>query len=178
VGTADSGRVVGVFPTYARAEAAHQDLRRRGIAEEAIRIGRPKPGRYRIETREFEDMGRGAMLGVMIGVPVGALVAVGVLMALVPGFAGRGIAGIVLGLVTGAFWGIFFGGLAGVVPRVLAHEKAKHHHDFAADCDEAVVSVSRPANLDAAYKVMQRAGASCILSREPELQAEDMAAAA
>lgn len=175
--TADSGHVVGVFPTYARAEAAYQELRRKGITDENIRIGQPAPGRYRIEIREFEEMWHGAMLGVMIGVPVGALVAVGVLMTMVPDVASTGIGGIVLSVVVGGFWGIFFGGLAGVVPKVLAHEKSKHHYEITTDCAEAVVCVSPAANLGTARKVIGR-GATCFLVQAPSTHPVETAAAA
>lgn len=161
--------IVGIFPTHERAMAAWNDLHRLGLADADVEIGTPAPGRYPVEDSEAADIGRGAMTGVVVGIPLGGVIGVAVLLAIVPGLMANGVQGIVLGLLMGAFWGIFFGGLAGVVPKVIAHSEGSRHCEIPEGGSETAVVAWALADAGAAHKIMRRHGATAFLSRVPEM---------
>jgi hypothetical protein len=111
--------VAGLFSSKARADEALRDLHRIGLSDADVEIGAPEPGQYRIEYHEFQELGRGACVGMLIGIPVGGVIATALLMMTVPMSVAAAIG---LGGLIGGFWGLFFGGLGGTVVKVLAQE--------------------------------------------------------
>ena len=161
-------RVAGLFTSHEQAEAARQDLRRIGLADDVVEVSIPEPGRYRVEYHESSELGRGVAIGVAIGIPVGSGIAISLLLATVPGM-GR-MAAIGLGIVVGSFWGLFFGGLGGMVLKVLAHTDDKLRHTIAADNQEILLIAEAGSQTSTAKKVMRRHGANCFLEGVPDRQ--------
>jgi hypothetical protein len=162
--------IAGVFPSDAHAEEASLGLQKLGLREHEIDIRAPEPGRYRIDADEATELGRGAAIGVAIGVPVGGLLGIAFGIAAVPGGLSSGIIGVAFGFLVGAFWGTFFGGLAGVVPKVLAHERGPRSYSVSEGAADAVVIAYAGKRADDARKVMKKRGARAFLTRIPAVR--------
>jgi hypothetical protein len=160
--------VVGLFTSHERAEAARQDLRRIGLADDVVEVSIPEPGRYKVEYHESNELGRGAAIGGAIGMPVGSVVAIGVLLATVPEMGT--MAAIGLGIVVGSFWGLFYGGLGGMVLKVLVHTDDKLRHTIAADSQEVLLIAEAGSQTSITKKVMRRHGAHRFLEGVPDRQ--------
>jgi hypothetical protein len=160
--------VAGLFKSHEQAEAARQDLRRIGLADDAVKVSIPEPGSYGVEHNESGDLGRGIVIGIAIGIPVGSGVAISLLLAAVPGMSR--MAAIGLGIVIGSYWGLFFGGLGGMVPKVLAHAHDEPRHEIAPDSREVLLIAEAGSRANTAQKVMRRRGASCFLDDVTDCQ--------
>lgn len=160
--------VAGLFTSHEQAEAARQDLRRIGLADDGVEVGIPEPGRYRVEFHESSELGRGVAIGVAFGIPVGSGIAISVLLAAVPGMDRMVTIG--LGILVGSFWGLFYGGLGGMVLKVLAHTDDKLRRTIAADSQEVLLIAEAGSQTSVARKVMRRHGANCFLEGVPDRQ--------
>ena len=174
--TEPAHHVTGLFTSHEQAEAARQDLRRIGLADDVVEVSVPEPGRYRVEYHESSELGRGAAIGGAIGVPVGSVVAISVLLAAVPEM-GR-MAAIGLGIVVGSFWGLFYGGLGGMVLKVLAQSDKKLRRTIAADSQEVLLIAEPGSQTGIARKIMRKHGASCFLEGIPDRQPRRMSMSA
>ena len=172
VNTEFAHHIAGLFTSHEQAEAARQDLRRIGLADDVVEVSIPEPGRYKVEYHESSELGRGAAIGGAIGVPVGSGVAISVLLAAVPEM-GK-MAAIGLGILTGSFWGIFYGGLGGTVLKVLAHTDDKLRRTIAADSQEVLLIAEAGSQTGIARKIMRKHGASCFLESIPDRQPRRM----
>ena len=168
VNTGFAHHVAGLFTTHEQAEAARQDLRRIGLADDVVEVSVPEPGRYKVEYHESSELGRGAAIGGAIGVPVGSGVAISVLLAAVPEM-GR-MAAIGLGILAGSFWGLFYGGLGGMVLKVLAQTDKKLRRTVAAGSQEVLLIAAAGSQTGIARKIMRKHGASCFLEGIPDRQ--------
>jgi hypothetical protein len=166
----ETGIVAGLFATRQQAMTVEKDLRRIGLADQDIDVGTPTAGRYRLDVRESEDLGSGALDGIVIGTLIGAVVRVLVLALAVPRAMEMGTGAILLGIPMGGFWGSFFGGLGGMVVKASAHDGTAQWCDIPASSAVLLVIARAGAHADAARKVMRQDGARTFLK-----QAQSMA---
>jgi hypothetical protein len=171
MGTNGIHHVAGIFASQSDADAAQHALQRIGVATTDVEIGTPEPGRYRVEDDESRKYGRGVTVGILLGVPAGGGVAIGVLRYAVPDLGIPLTVG--LGMLIGGYWGIFFGGLAGMVPKVLAHAKIDPLCTVADGCSEVVVIAYVAGEVGRVRQVMKRHGARSFLQDAPLLRHDE-----
>ena len=156
--------VAAVFPTREQAEAAIEDLRSQGFADDDIGLVVPEPGRYRVEDHESEEIGRGIVTGAAIGVPIGSLAGLALAAVAVPGVGVLGLSGLAIGLLGGGFWGAFIGSFGGLVARIAAGADEEHWCEIPVDSSEILVIAQAGASFSEAHRVMHRHGARCFLA--------------
>lgn len=164
-----NGVVAGLFATRAQAMTVEKDLRRIGLSDRDIEVGTPESGRYRLDIRESETLGSGALDGIVIGTLVGAVVGVLVLALAVPQAMERGTGAIVLGILIGGFWGSFFGGLGGMAIKASAHGDAAQWCEIPEGSAALLVIARAGAHADAARNVMRRDGVRTLLKQTPSM---------
>ena len=171
----ENGIVAGLFATRAQAMTVEKDLRRIGLADRDVDVGIPAPGRYRLDVRESESLGSGALDGIVIGTLIGAVVGVLVLAIAVPQAMEMGTRAILLGVLIGGFWGSFFGGLAGMAIKASGHDGAAPSCEIPEGSAALLVVARAGAHADVARKVMRRDGARTLLKQAPSLVASGAA---
>ncbi|MFN8633190.1 MAG: hypothetical protein U0893_04985 [Chloroflexota bacterium] len=166
----EGGVVVGIFAAPRPALTVQEDLRRLGLTDRDVEVGVPASGRYRLDVREAESLGRGVLDGIVIGTIVGALLGVVLLFLAAPNAATES-KGIILGLLMGAFWGSFFGGLGGMVAKSVAHEGGQWC-EIPEHSPAVLVVAHAGAAANAARALMRRRGAETFLSQTPPIAEE------
>ncbi len=164
--TVEENLVAGVFTSREQADAVLKDLLRIGLTADALEVGVPEPGRYQLEDHGSQEIGQGAVIGIAIGVPVGSLAGIGMVAAAVSGMASS-LDVIGLGILFGGFWGIFFGGLAGMVPKIMAHADELRWYVLSEGGPEILVIARAGSRVDDVRKVMRRRGARAFFAEIP-----------
>lgn len=103
-----------VFAGRSEAEAAVEDLRRSGLADEHLGVAVHEPGDIVFEEDFEEEMTHKLELGVAVGAPIGAIAGMTVLALIAPGIGTLGVGGILAagaatGALAGGFWGAYLG---------------------------------------------------------------------
>ena len=103
-----------IFDDRTTAEAAVEDLRRSGLADEHLGVALHEPGSHVFEEEVGAEMAHGLERGIAIGAPIGAIAGMTVLALIVPGVGAWGVGGIlaaggVTGALAGGFWGAYLG---------------------------------------------------------------------
>jgi hypothetical protein len=103
-----------VFDDRRSAEAAVEDLRRSGLADEHLGVAVHESDIYVFAQDVEAETAHGLERGIVIGAPIGAIAGMTVLALVVPGVGTLGVAGIlaaggVTGALAGGFWGAYFG---------------------------------------------------------------------
>ena len=166
--------VAGVFRSQSEAEETLEDLHQLGLRDADLEVGAPEPGRYRVEVRESQELGRAVLLGIAVGVPLGGVIATGGLLLIVPGIAPMAAVG--LGLVMGGFWGIFFGGLGGMAVQVIAHERERQYA-IRPDSAEVLLIAHADDQYGAVHSTMANHGSRAFLKDVPAIRPARLAAA-
>lgn len=112
--TAHVPQLGAIFEDRAIAEAAVEDLRRSGLADEHLGVAVHGSDAYVFEEDVEAKTAHGLERGVAIGAPIGAIAGMTVLALIVPGVGTIGVAGIlaaggVTGALAGGFWGAYLG---------------------------------------------------------------------
>jgi hypothetical protein len=108
-------RLGALFDNRAGAEAAVEDLRRSGLADEHLGVAVHSSDDYVFEESLEDDMARALKKGIAIGAPIGAIAGITVLSLIVPtvgvvlGVGGILAAGGITGALAGGFWGAYLG---------------------------------------------------------------------
>lgn len=116
--TAHEPQLGAIFGDRTIAEAAVEDLRRSGLADEHLGVGLHGSENYVFEEDVEAETVHGMERGIAIGAPIGAIAGMTVLALIVPGMGTLGVAGIftaggVTGALSGGFWGAYLGLKAG-----------------------------------------------------------------
>lgn len=112
-----------VFAGRSEAEAAVEDLRRSGLADEHLGVAVHEPGDIVFEEDFEEEMTHKLEMGIAVGAPIGAIAGMTVLALIAPGIGTLGVGGILAaGAATGALAGGFWGAYLGVKSEELAEE--------------------------------------------------------
>lgn len=103
-----------IFDDQTIAEAAVEDLRRSGLADEHLGVAVHGSDRYVFEEDVEVETAHGLERGMFVGAPIGAIAGMTVLALIVPGAGTLGVAGIlaaggVTGALAGGFWGAYLG---------------------------------------------------------------------
>jgi hypothetical protein len=103
-----------IFEDRTIAEAAVEDLRRSGLADEHLGVAVHGSDSYVFEENVEAEKARGMERGVAIGAPIGAIAGMTALALIVPGVGTLGVAGILAaggatGALAGGFWGAYLG---------------------------------------------------------------------
>lgn len=103
-----------IFAEHSDAEAAVEDLRQLGLADEHLGLVIRKSEGYVFERESQTEVAHGVRNGVALGVPIGAAAGMIVLGLVAPGVAAVGLGGLlaiggVTGAVAGGFWGAYLG---------------------------------------------------------------------
>lgn len=107
-------QVGATFEDRAAAEAAVEELRRSGLADEHLGVAVQGSDAYVFEEDVEAETAHGMERGITIGAPIGAIAGMTVLAAIVPGVGAIGVAGILAaggltGALAGGFWGAYLG---------------------------------------------------------------------
>lgn len=107
-------RLGAIFDDRTIAEAAVEDLRRSGLADEHLGVAVHGTDTYVFEEDVEAETAHGLERGIAIGSPIGAIAGMTVLALVVPGVGTLGLAGIlaaggVTGALAGGFWGAYLG---------------------------------------------------------------------
>jgi hypothetical protein len=104
-----------VFADQAAAEAAVEELRRKGLSDEHLGLAIHVHEGYVFEEDVEADLVHGVGKGVAVGAPIGAVAGMTVLALVVPGVGTLGIAGVLAaGGLSGALAGTFVGAYLGL----------------------------------------------------------------
>lgn len=104
-----------VFGDRGDAEAAVEDLRQLGLADEHLGVAVRHPDSYVFEEEPEAEVGRGLEKGIAIGAPIGAVAGMPVMALIVPEVSGLGVGGILaLGGFIGALAGTYLGAFLGL----------------------------------------------------------------
>ncbi len=104
-----------VFGERDEAEAAVEDLRHLGLADEHLGVAVRQPDGHVFEEDAETDVAHGIEKGIAIGAPIGALAGMTVLTLLVPGLGTLGVGGILAaGGLSGALAGTYLGAFLGL----------------------------------------------------------------
>jgi hypothetical protein len=103
-----------IFEDRVVAEAAVEELRRSGLADEHLGVAVHGSDSYVFEEDVAAEMAHGMERGIAIGAPIGAIAGMTALALIVPGVGTIGVAGIlaaggVTGALAGGFWGAYLG---------------------------------------------------------------------
>ncbi len=103
-----------IFEDRTMAEAAVEDLRRSGLADEHLGVAVHESDTYVFEEDVEAETAHGMERGIVIGAPIGAIAGMTALALIVPGVGTLGVAGIlaaggVTGALAGGFWGAYLG---------------------------------------------------------------------
>lgn len=113
MGEGHEPHIGAVFPDREAAEAAVEDLRSSGLADEHLGVAVHDPDRYVFEEDAEKEVAHGVERGVAIGAPLGAIAGMTILALAIPGIGTLGVGGVLAGGVTGAlaggFWGAYLG---------------------------------------------------------------------
>jgi hypothetical protein len=112
---ADEEHLGAVFGERAEAEAAVEDLRHLGLADEHLGVAVRQPDGYVFEEDAETDVAHGIEKGIAIGAPVGAVAGMTVLALILPGVGTLGVGGILAaGGLSGALAGTYLGAFLGL----------------------------------------------------------------
>ena len=104
-----------VFADRASAEAAVEDLRQLGLADEHLGVAVHQPDDHVFEEDPGAAVVHGIEKGIVIGAPLGAIAGITLLSLLVPGVGILGVGGILAaGGISGAIAGTYLGALLGL----------------------------------------------------------------
>lgn len=103
-----------IFADHDAAEAAVEDLRRSGLADEHLGVAVHQSDEYVFEEDVGAEMTHGLERGAAIGAPIGAVAGMTVLALVFPGAGPLGVGGILAaggltGALSGGFWGAYLG---------------------------------------------------------------------
>lgn len=160
----EEGVTAGLFATVAQAQAAAARLHRIGFGDGEIEVGRPAPGRYRLDFHEAASLGKAALDGIVVGTIAGGAIGAIFLTVAVPAMLEYGTGAIVLGVLVGAFWGSFFGGLGGMAIQSLQHGEGVRWCEIPEGNGAALVIAHAGTRVSDARKALVRSGGQTILA--------------
>lgn len=104
-----------VFDDRSSAEAAVDDLRRHGLADEHLGVAVRQTDSHVFEEDSGTEVARGLERGIVLGAPIGAVAGITVLALFTSGLGVLGVGGVLAaGGVTGGLAGGFWGGYLGL----------------------------------------------------------------
>lgn len=156
--------VPAVFPDHAHAEAAVDELRRLGIADDHLGVAIHEPGAHIYEQDTEHETLDAVRHGAMVGVPIGALAGIGLIAVALPGVALIGIGGALAGVPAGALAGGFLGGLAGVLAKVRLADDEERWAEVPLQTGEVLVAVRTHDQEDEVTAILERHGGRCVTS--------------
>jgi hypothetical protein len=157
--------VAGLFESQQQAETALEGLHRVGVDDDAVEIGAPEPGRYRIEYHESAEIGRSIRNGIVAGAVIGAVVTTGIMALVVPGLTLFSL--LELGVPIGAFWGIFIGGLGGMALKAATAGASEPRCAIEPDSSDVLVVVHAGNRFGVAHEAMERMHPRYLLADVP-----------
>lgn len=107
-------QIGAVFADRPTAEAAVEDLRGSGLADEHLGVAVHESDRYVFEEDAETEVAHGLEKGTALGAPLGAVAGMTVLAVAIPGIGTLGVGGIlaagaITGALAGGFWGAYLG---------------------------------------------------------------------
>jgi len=146
--------VAGLFESQQEADAALVGLHRIGVLDADVEVGRPEPGRYRIERHESAEFWKAVRKGMVVGAVVGIAISMGIMWFAVPGLSLAGL--IELSAPMGAAWGLFVGGLSGVAAKAVSFAEGEPRYAITSDSSDVLVVVHADDRFGTAHEAMER----------------------
>lgn len=148
-----------IFRDRSSAEAAAEELRRSGLADEHLGIAVHTSDIYIFEEDVEVETASAIETGTAIGAPIGAIAGMTVLALVVPGVGTIGVGGILAaGAVTGALAGGFWGAYLGMKAEERVMEEEWDWERVRLQEGEVMVVVDQHAHPDEVGKILQRHG--------------------
>lgn len=148
-----------VFAQRSAAEAAVEDLRRSGLADEHLGVAIHEPGNVVFEGDIEEEVTHKLEMGAAVGAPIGAVAGMTVLALIVPGVGTLGVGGILAaGAVTGALAGGFWGAYLGLKSEEPAEEDMWDWERIRLQKGEVMVVVDSHGHPEDVQKILERHG--------------------
>ncbi|HEX6301350.1 MAG TPA: hypothetical protein VF148_12855 [Acidimicrobiia bacterium] len=156
---AHTPRMGGVFGDRSEAEAAVEDLRRSGLADEHLGVAMHEPGDIVFEEDVEAEMTHKLEMGVAVGAPVGAIAGMTLLALIVPGLGSLGVGGILpAGAATGAQAGGVWEGYLGLKSEDATAEDMWDWERIRLREGEVMVVVDQHGHPDDAQRILRRHG--------------------
>lgn len=155
--------VPAVFSSLEAAEAAVEELREIGIADEHLGVAMHEPGDIKFEEDEDHEVGKSVAEGATTGAVVGVLAGIAIMAAALPGIGTVGVGGLLAaGGAAGALGGVFGGGLGGVLAKVPLLEEEDRYAEVPLERNEILVVAKSHDQVERVREVMERHGGRCI----------------
>jgi hypothetical protein len=152
-------RLGAVFGDRADAEAAVDELRRSGLADEHLGVAVHEADEYVFEEDLEAEMSHSLRTGVAIGAPIGAIAGMTLLALIVPGVGTLGVGGILAaGAATGALAGGFWGAYLGVKAEERIADEEWDWERVRLQEGEVMVIVDQHGHPDDVTRIMTRYG--------------------
>ncbi|HSJ83148.1 MAG TPA: hypothetical protein VLA91_04955 [Acidimicrobiia bacterium] len=161
--TAHEPQLGAIFGERAMAEAAVEDLRRSGLAEEHLGVAVSGSDIYVFEEDVEAETAHGMGRGIAIGAPIGAIAGMTALALVVPGVGTLGVAGILAaGGVTGALAGGFWGAYLGLRSEEHIREEEWDWERIPLQSGQVMVVVDQHGHPDDVERILERHGGQII----------------
>jgi hypothetical protein len=152
-----------VFTDHAAAEAAVDDLRAVGLADEHLGVAVHQPDGYVFEEDTEATMARGAEKGVAVGAPIGAVAGMTAMALVVPGLGTLGVGGVLAaGGISGALAGTYVGAFLGLAAEEPVLEEEWDWERVPLQPGQMLVVVAGHGHEDQVADILQRHGGHLI----------------
>ncbi len=151
--------IPAVFATRQAAEEAIKHLRETGFDDADLGLALLEPGRYILEDRQGQVVGKNVVRGAVGGLPIGSLAGLLLFGLAIPGVDELAVAG----LLAGGLWGAFFGGLGGLLAKVRWNADEDRWCEIPLKSNEILLTVRAGGRGDEAHRILQTYGATCFL---------------
>jgi hypothetical protein len=152
-----------VSSDHVHAEAAVDELRRLGIADDHLGVAIHEPGTHIYEQDAEHETLEAVRRGMLVGAPIGALAGIGLIAIALPGVAIIGIGGALAGVPSGTLAGGFLGGLAGLLAKVRLTDDEERWAEIPLAAGEVLVAVRTHDQEDQVTDILQRHGGRCVV---------------
>ncbi|MCZ7524917.1 MAG: hypothetical protein M5U14_00105 [Acidimicrobiia bacterium] len=155
-----------VFPDHESAEAAAEELRRIGVADDHLGVAVHEPGQTVVFEEDADhETGLAVERGIAVGVPLGFLAGMAIVALAVPGVGTVGVGGLLAGGAAGGIGGAFAGGFGGVLAKVPLLDEEEHMADIPLGEGEVLLVVRAHGRAEEVREVLERHGGRCVPER-------------
>lgn len=153
-----------IFDDRTIAEAAVEDLRRSGLADEHLGIAAHGSDTYVFEADVETETAHGMERGFAVGVPIGTVAGMTALALIVPGVGTIGVTGILAaGGVTGALAGGFWGAYLGIKAEEHLMEEEWDWERIPLQLGQIMVVVDQHGHPDVVRRILERRGGRIVM---------------
>jgi hypothetical protein len=157
------GVVPAVFDNRQEAEAAAEELRRLGFADDDLGVVVPDPQHYHLLDNSTREALGGVASGGVVGIPIGVLAGLGIAALIAPGLGAIGLGGALLaGGIGGAVWGAYLGSEVGLAARIGHISEVERRYEIPLQPNEILLVVLAGNQSAQVCETLEAHGARCL----------------